>query len=399
MGIAEGYSTVGDSQSSGPGLRLRGWTDSLRNAVNDYLGTWNEVSNRGSASGAAGTARGAVRSVGRFWGECRDEHIPTFAKGLAAGGVRQTIVLMLSVMCVFTVVHWSLSSAGALRASLVPAPSLCASQNDMYDTASRLCQVGHKYAFWYLKHKSWVQCAPNVPGYRMLAGAGPDGGGNYWYAPKLAGEVRAFYDTCIPECATDDDTFHVNRDLCMATDDVLVTYLNGDGQKCPAGTPGEKEIRGATSGLSNRQGRYWYKPDAAAKVRRLLEGCHATCAKNDPGLHDKVHCQVMNTLALKFLSGQGGACDKRLPGFKLLGAMGTTKDVQGAFMYPRSGGSEVQQFYLSCMRGWRPSQHAFGTVQHAAERVGGKTLRQAADEAQRRRDWRQWDMAMEMDQY
>eukprot|EP00961_Rhodomonas_salina_P073624 989391-Rhodomonas_salina.3 len=71
--------------------------------------------------------------------------------------------------------------------TLVPAPSLCASQvgahrqptvpsqffsrakeckpdcsffrvqDDMYDTASRLCQVGNKYAYWYLRNKNWVQ--------------------------------------------------------------------------------------------------------------------------------------------------------------------------------------------------------------------------------------------------
>lgn len=60
----------------------------------------------------------------------------------------------------------------------------------MYDTASRLCQVGNKYAFWYMKHKSWVQCAPNLPGYRMLTNTGPDWQGNWWYTPAQAKEVR-----------------------------------------------------------------------------------------------------------------------------------------------------------------------------------------------------------------
>lgn len=104
-----------------------------------------------------------------------------------------------------------------------------------------------------------------------------------------------FYDTCIPECATDEDSYHTERDMCMVTDGVLVTYLNGDGQKCGKGTVGEQAIRTATASLSNhhRQGRYWYKADAAGRVRALLESCRGTCAKGDPTLHDNVHCQVM----------------------------------------------------------------------------------------------------------
>lgn len=69
--------------------------------------------------------------------------------------------------------------------TLQPSPS----QDDMYDTASRLCQVGNKYAFWFMKHKSWVQCAPNIPGYRMLVNTGADFNGNYWYTVKQAKEV------------------------------------------------------------------------------------------------------------------------------------------------------------------------------------------------------------------
>ncbi len=54
-------------------------------------------------------------------------------------------------------------------------------------------------------------------------------------------QVRAFYDTCIPECATDEDTYHTGKDLCAVTDGVLVTYMNGDGMKCKAGTLGEAD--------------------------------------------------------------------------------------------------------------------------------------------------------------
>jgi hypothetical protein len=38
--------------------------------------------------------------------------------------------------------------------------------------------------------------------------------------------------------------------------------------------------------------------------------------------------QVLNTLAAKFLSGQGGSCDKSLPGYSMMRAMGQTKDVK-----------------------------------------------------------------------
>jgi hypothetical protein len=67
-----------------------------------------------------------------------------------------------------------------LNANMVPAPALCASQDDMYDTATRLCRVGNKYAYWYMLHKDWVQCAPNLPGYAVLEKS-VDANGNYWY--------------------------------------------------------------------------------------------------------------------------------------------------------------------------------------------------------------------------
>ena len=40
------------------------------------------------------------------------------------------------------------------------------------------------------------------------------------------------------------------------------------------------------------------------------------------------HLQVMNNLAVQFLSKAGGTCDKKLPGYSMFGSLGHTKDVQ-----------------------------------------------------------------------
>jgi hypothetical protein len=65
-------------------------------------------------------------------------------------------------------------------------------------------------------------------------------------------------------------------------------------------------------------------------------------------------------------------------------------------MYPRSVGDQIEQFYLSCMRGWKPSRHAFGTVSHNSETVRGKTLGQAQEASQNRREEKKWDEAIMM---
>ena len=132
------------------------------------------------------------------------EEVPGFTRSLAAGSVRHWSTLGLFAVCAFVIVHWIvLKDTAMLNANMVPAPALCASQDDMYDTATRLCRLGNKYAFWYLKHKDWVQCAPNLPGFSMLR-SGVDDSGNFWYKFQNSREIRNFYDTCIPECATDE---------------------------------------------------------------------------------------------------------------------------------------------------------------------------------------------------
>ena len=146
----------------------------------------------------------------------------------------------------FILVHYMLLPfEGWDHSNLVPAPALCASQDDEYDTSSRLCRVGNKYAFWYLRQRTWVQCAPNIPGFKLLQN-NADWQGNYWYSIRHSKEIRAFYDTCIPECATDEDAYYSTRDMCKVTDGVLISWLSGDGQQCASGTTGEKAIKTAT---------------------------------------------------------------------------------------------------------------------------------------------------------
>jgi len=82
--------------------------------------------------------------------------------------------------------------------------------------------------------------------------------------------------------------------------------------------------------------------------------------------------QVMNSLALKFLSRRGGTCDRQLPGYRAISTMGPSRDVQGAYMYPKALGDQVQQFYLSCMQGWeRKGKIATKALPHNSETIRG----------------------------
>mmetsp|Transcript_13507 Transcript_13507/g.28796 ORF Transcript_13507/g.28796 Transcript_13507/m.28796 type:complete len:395 (-) Transcript_13507:92-1276(-) len=390
MGIREtgSYNTVGQAESSesaessGSFLPNR-WLGQLRNSIEQH--------------GEEGQSRWdrIAGPLSRSTSDCCTEQLPSFVRGLAAGSQRNLIVLLVFLLCAFTIVHYLLQPPSDTMQNLVPAPSVCSSQDDMYDTDSRLCRVGNKYAIWYLRHKDWIQCAPNVPGYRVLQQTGPDWNGHYWYGITHSKAVREFYDTCIPECATDEDTFHIDKDMCLVTDDVLITWMNGDGQKCPTSTIGEKSIRWATGSLPDPQGRYWYAPDSADKVRALLESCHSTCAQSDVLLHDNTHCQVMNTMALHFLTQKTGSCDTQLPGFSAISGMGITKDVTGAFMYPQVMGGSVETFYLSCMDGWDSARFA-GAVPHSSETVKSQSLHDDAANSQHRADQREWDEAMSM---
>jgi len=388
LGVAMGVKESDNYHTGGEGggadnhdLRSRrSWGQWFQNGVEDF---------RSNYISSSTTDRLSRRSK-----EFVEEHVPSFSRALAAGSRTHVLLALVVVLSIFTVVHYILQPPNTgLDVNLVPAPSLCASQDDMYDTATRLCQVGNKYAYWYLRNKDWVQCAPNVPGYKMLLASG-DMQSNYWYPFSKAKTVKEFYDTCIPQCATDEDTYHSTKDLCMVTDGVLITWLSGDGQYCGQGTIGEKAINRATASLRNAKG-YWYAPDAAGKVRELLETCHGQCAKGDVELHDHAHCQVMNSLALQFIGGRGGTCDTRLPGYRLLSAMGSTKDVQGAYMYAKTTGDELEQFYLSCMRGWESKGHAGAhAMPHNAETIGGHSLGAYAASQARSQEMKRWDEAL-----
>jgi len=362
----------------------RSWFSSLRNGIEDLQTNYlnNSTTERLSRRGK----------------EFVDEHVPSFSRALAAGSTPHIALAMLVALTLFSIVHWVLQPPSTgMSQTLVPAPSLCASQDDMYDTASRLCQVGNKYAYWYLRNKNWVQCAPNIPGYKYLLNT--ENQGSFTYPFAKAKIVREFYDTCIPECATDEDTYHASKDLCMVSDGVLITWLNGDGQYCAKGSVGETAIRRATASLPAPRN-YWYAPDAANKVRELLQTCHGACAQFDAELHDHAHCQVLNSLALHFLQGQDGTCDTTLPGYRLIRRLGTTKDVAGSFMYPKSTGDEVQNFYLSCMKGWsRKGRAGVGALPHAAETIQGKSINAYEASRARQQEMKRWDQALMMSDY
>jgi hypothetical protein len=372
MGLKEtdNYSTGRDGGDRSKLPRLgRSIGSTLHNWVEDMRG----------GDGEESSWFNCMRRLGRSGKEMVDE-VPGFARAVAAGSMKHLIILMLLVLCAFSIVHWVvLKDAANLNANMVPAPALCASQDDMYDTATRRCQVGNKYAFWYLQHKDWVQCAPNLPGFSLLQQS-VDTNGNYWYRFENSKTVRNFYDTCIPECATDEDTFHSSKDMCLATDQVLLSFLSGDGGgTCAKGTLGEKAIRTATETVPGAR-QYWYAPDASVKVRRLLESCHAQCAGGDlPLPQDPNHCQVINLVGIEYLiQGNKGTrqCDPSLPGRRYITHMGTTSRTKAAFQYPKMFGTAVQQFYLSCYQGYGMKGKAVARgLPHSAETIKGMSLR------------------------
>lgn len=100
---------------------LRSWVDDARIRVNNIIGDWDDV--RG---GRGGGRRSFLTRLSGGWNQCSDEHIPAFTRDLASGGTKQLVILLLCLLCVFTIVHWMLLPASVN--SLVPAPSLCASQ-------------------------------------------------------------------------------------------------------------------------------------------------------------------------------------------------------------------------------------------------------------------------------
>mmetsp|Transcript_995 Transcript_995/g.2441 ORF Transcript_995/g.2441 Transcript_995/m.2441 type:complete len:221 (-) Transcript_995:55-717(-) len=216
----------------------------------------------------------------------------------------------------------------------------------MWDETRRRCQMGNKYAYAYLLEHAWVSCARNMPGARMLRKT-QDAYGNFWYSSDMRHEVRSFYKTCVPTCASNDDTYHAGVELCLLSNDVARVFLQGDGQKCQGDLHGASDIRRASKQVDD--GNFWYKPEMADRVRTFYASCSATCALGDPRAgNGRGECRVHNSDALRYLKRGGNSeivCDRPSPGRTAI-----SSDGQGGFKYLRRHGMRVEAWYTSCMR-------------------------------------------------
>ena len=99
--------------------------------MNDVFGGWDEAQWKKVGGG------GGKNFLVRIAEGCYEE-TPAFTRALTAGGIKQAIIMMLCLLCAFTVVHWMLLPATS--SSLVPAPSLCASQVEQESLTLSACE-------------------------------------------------------------------------------------------------------------------------------------------------------------------------------------------------------------------------------------------------------------------
>mmetsp|Transcript_32154 Transcript_32154/g.77769 ORF Transcript_32154/g.77769 Transcript_32154/m.77769 type:complete len:304 (-) Transcript_32154:124-1035(-) len=291
---------------------------------------------------------GAAISDGLSRPEARQslQSLDDFVRGLRRGGAGSLACLLCGTAILLAIIQVVFRDDRVAVPKLIPAGSLCATQDDMYDDRKALCQMGNTYAYAYLMRHDWVMCAPNMPGAKILRGM-QDKYGNFWYKSSSRGDVREFYNTCVPTCADDRDTYHSSKKMCLVGNDVARVWLQGDGQSCAHGTAGGQAVRHASAVVGD--GNMWYRPQETSRVRELYKSCQSTCAKGDSYVSSE-HCEVQDRKALAFLRGDGGyVCDDASPGRSSLKMeRGGTRHTR--FWYSRAKGAKVEAWYTSCMK-------------------------------------------------
>jgi|LauGreDrversion2_3_1035106.scaffolds.fasta_scaffold336592_2 hypothetical protein len=76
--------------------------------------------------------------------------------------------------------------------------------------------------------------------------------------------------------------------------------------------------------------------------------------------------------------------------------MGTTSRTKAAFQYPKAFGTAVQQFYLTCYKGYgaMKSKAVARGIPHSGETIKGKSLQQYKNYEKRRKESKLWNEAM-----
>ena len=267
-----------------------------------------------------------AEAVTRF-GETACEGCSPFVRAVRRGNPGAVLCLLVVLFCVLFAGQMIVKDDTVDIKHLIPPGALCANQEDMYDDETRVCQLRNKYAYAYLLGHSWVMCAPNMEGAKVLR-VGEDQFGNFWYATEKREDVRQFYKTCVPTCADSADVYDSSQDACMVSKQLAIVFLAGQGGFCAKGTPGGKAIRAESKQVGD--GNNWYRPEMASRVKTFYESCRSKCARGDTTV-DEIHCQVENTDALAYLESEqmlrsvgikpdataargGGTCDDDSPG-------------------------------------------------------------------------------------
>ena len=109
---------------------------------------------------------------------------------------------------------------------LISAASLCVDTQDLFNPATRMCKMENRIAFGAMALQNWAHCDLNSQGARLLQ-SNMDQSGAFWYSYRQRDAVRAFYRSCVTNCATPLDTFNPATGLCEVSEPLARAWLVG----------------------------------------------------------------------------------------------------------------------------------------------------------------------------
>ena len=258
------------------------------------------------------------------------------------------VLVCAAVMCIIFISVTRSSSANPWQQ--LPASAECADPQDVLTPSTGLCKASNVWALAYLEGKGYSECGKGLPGVDVLR-ENQDSSNNYWYPYSQRDKVRQVYRSCTPICATQDDTYHSQSQMCIVRNPVARMWLAGYGQKCDSSSRGATFIsKASTEGngitAKSKAPVYIYAPINAWSVGKFYMTCKPTCALGDTLMKDNVHCNVKDGDALAFFGDGNERCLNKGPG---VSSISNTKDA--GFYYPQKMGPVIQAWYLTCKRG------------------------------------------------
>jgi hypothetical protein len=282
---------------------------------------------------------------------CLDSARSIECPGLHKMSLRSMITSFLMGAVIISVLIFAIvKESSATSFQQLPASAECADPQDVLTPSTGLCQVTNPWALSYLRGQGMSTCAAGLPGESVLQ-AHKDMYNNFWYPYTQREKVSAVYQSCTPICATQDDTYHSESQMCIVRNPVARMWFAGFGQSCSESSRGATYISKASAGANgivgnSRAPQFIYLPANSAAVRKFYQTCEATCAIGDALSSDGVHCHVIDPDALAFFGDGNDKCLNQGPG---VDSISNTQD--GGYYYPKKMGPVVQAWYLTCKRG------------------------------------------------